>query len=753
MNITPQVAEFQIGSETIRIETGVLALQASGAVVVRAGETVVLVTATVSSNLRDLDFFPLTVDYENKMYAVGRIPGSFMRREGRASDSAILSGRVIDRQIRPLFPDGFRNDVQVVALPLSMDQIYQPDMLAMIGASAALSISEIPFAGPTAAVRIGLIDDNWVINPTYPEMEESLLDLIVAGTEDSINMVEAGAKILSEEKMLEAIEFGHAEIKKIIAEIKALAAKVGKPKMEPAYFQVNEELRSYVAGQIQTPIEQAMELAEDKERKQRMQVIQTELLQHLAALPDDSAIKALYKEQPKAIGHIVYGIEKKTMRKAILEQEKRIDGRKPDVIRELHSDVGLLARTHGSGLFIRGTTQVMSLTTLGSMSDAQPLDGTDPETMKRYVHHYNFPAYSVGEVRPMRGPGRREIGHGNLAERALLPVLPDERTFPYAIRVVSEVLSSNGSTSMASTCASTLSLMDAGVPIKDMVAGVAMGLIKEGDNYKVLTDIQGVEDHLGDMDFKVTGTRDGITALQMDIKVDGLSLEILKNALEQARQGRLHILDSMQQVLSAPRTDLSPYAPRIVVMQINPNKIGDVIGPGGKMIKKIVEELGVKIDIDDDGAVFIVTPDLEASKAAQEWILSITQEVEVGTTYNGQVVRLTTFGAFIQVLPGQDGLLHISKIPGRPRRIEDVFSMGDMVKVKVTEIDSQGRLNLSLDQEVEIKASAEPAGDRERGEYRPDRDRGGDRDRDRHSSRGGVRSGGGGGYRGGGGGR
>lgn len=746
---TPEVLEFEVGGETIRIETGVIAPNANACVTVSCGDAMVMVAATASDDPRDLDFFPLTVDYESKMYSIGRIPGGFLRREGRPPESAILTARVIDRQIRPLFPDGFRNDVQISSYLLSSDQSIQPDILCMIGASTALALSDIPFDGPTAGVRIGLIDDEWVINPTYEESEESDLDLIVAGTIDSINMVEAGAQMLTEDQLIEAMALGQAEITKIIEQINAFAAQFGKTKMEFTPYKVNEQILEFVKAEAQEGISAAMKIADNAARKAELKVIKAAVKDKISALDSESELAQLFASNPKDFGNSMYKVEKETMRAAVINEGVRIDGRKPDEVRPIFCKVGFVPRTHGSALFSRGNTQSMSLATLGSMSDAQPLDNVDPVESVRYMHNYNFPGFSVGEPKPLRSPGRREIGHGNLAARAVLPVLPSEEEFPYAFRVVSEIVSSNGSTSMASTCASILTLMDAGVPISDMVGGVAMGLIKEDDKFVVLTDIQGVEDHLGDMDFKVTGTKEGITALQMDIKVKGLSLEILKQALEQARQGRLHIIEKMAETIDEPRKELSPYAPRIITMQINPNKIGDVIGPGGKMIKKIVEETGVKIDIDDTGLVFIVTPDAESSKAAQDWILRLTQEAEVGKIYDGKIVRLTTFGAFIEVLPGQDGLLHVSKVPGRPRNIEDVFSIGETVKVRVAEIDSQNRINLALEQEIEI-----PEGgfeQREEREYRPrrDRDRGGrgrddrrrsndrgGRGRDRHSSRG-----------------
>lgn len=750
MRTEPEILEIQVGRDTIRFETGVIGLLTNSCVIVRSGENMTLVAATGSKEPKDIDFFPLTVDYESKMYSVGRMPGGFIRREGRPPETSILAARVTDRQIRPLFPDGFRNEIHIAIQLLSSDQEFQPDILGMLGTSVALTLSDIPFDGPTAAVRLGRLNGEWIINPTFQEVEAGELDLVIAGTEDSINMVEAGANIVSEDLMLEAIALGHQEIVKITQQIKAWREKVGKAKMEITPYQINEQVLAYVTAEAQGQIQAAMSIVDNAARAEEIKKIRKGLEEKIAALPDEDESKQLFAAHPKDLGNCFYKLEKQTMRQAILDEGKRIDGRTPEEIRPISCQVGFVARTHGSALFTRGTTQALSLATLGSMSDAQPLDNTDPVTSKRYMHHYHFPGYSVGEARPLRGPGRREIGHGNLAERALLPVLPSEMEFPYALRVVSEITSSNGSTSMASTCGSTLALMDAGVPIKDMVGGVAMGLIKEGDRYAVLTDIQGVEDHLGDMDFKVTGTRDGITALQMDIKIDGLPMEILSKALEQARQGRLHILDKMAEVISQPREDLSPYAPRIITMQINPEKIGDVIGPGGKMIKQIVEETGVKIDIEDSGIVFIVTPDSESAQAAQDWIKALTEEAEVGRTYDGTVVRLTTFGAFIEVLPKTDGLLHISKVPGRPRHIEDVFSLGEKVKVKVDEIDSQGRVNLALAQEVQVPVGAARSSDRgERGDRgdRGDRDRGdrgGPRDRDRRGG-GGNRSRNGGG--------
>ncbi|HEY9766752.1 MAG TPA: polyribonucleotide nucleotidyltransferase [Chroococcales cyanobacterium] len=696
--MTNQVHSFRhtLGEHEIVIETGRLAKQASAAVTVKCGDTVVLVTATLAKTPREgIDFFPLLVDYEEKMYAVGRVPGSFMRREGRASENAILAGRLIDRSIRPLFPAGFRTDVQVVSYVLSSDQSVQPDMLAMIGASAALSLSEIPFQGPIGGVRVGRKDGNWIINPTFVETEESDIDLIVAGTKDAVMMVEAGINIVPEKDVLEAIFVGHKAVQELVAWQEAFVAEIGLPKIEVKVDAFPAPLESYLAGQVPS-MQEAMRNPDKAERMEAVEKLGKNLLEELAKSEADSEIAVYLAAHPKASADILYWVEKKALRKLITEQGIRVDGRALDEIRTVTTEVGILPRTHGSGLFTRGQTQALSVVTLGSTGDAQKIDGLDPITSKRYMHHYNFPGFSTGEVKPSRGPGRREIGHGALAERAIVPVLPSAESFPYALRVVSEVLESNGSSSMASTCGSTLALMDAGVPIKAPVGGVAMGLIKEGDRFAVLTDIQGIEDHLGDMDFKVTGTTEGITALQMDIKIHGIPLEVMGKALEQARQGRLFILGKMMEAIGTPRSDLSPYAPRIITLKINPEKIGTLIGPGGKMIKRIVEETGVKIDIEDDGSVFITTSDAEAAKKAVAWVNSLTKEVEAGEVYMGKVTRLMNFGAFVEVLPGKEGLVHISQLDKeRVAKVEDVVKVGDMIPVKVTEIDNQGRVNLT----------------------------------------------------------
>jgi len=692
--------EFKVGTNTYVIETGELALQANGSVKISVGDTMVLVAATSSKSPREgIDFFPLMVDYEEKMYAVGKIPGSYHRRESRPPESAILTSRLIDRPIRPLFPEGFRNDVQIIATLISSDQVTQADVIAINGASAALAISDIPFMGPVAGVRIGWINNKWVIDPTYEQMDESSLDLVVVGTDDAILMVEAGANMLNEEMMLSAIEHGHKEIKKIVSAIKKFAEKVGKPKQkegEYKVFQPDQRLVDYVSENFYDKYSAAMHIAEKSERKENLTKVWDELKAHLDGLDDQTEIKQVYLENPKYLSMVKDKIEEKIMKNMVLKEKVRIDGRKNDEIREITSRVGLLPRAHGSGLFTRGQTQALSVATLGSAGDMQSLDEVNPEMEKRYLHHYNFPAFSVGEVKPMRSPGRREVGHGNLARRALIPVLPSDKEFPYTIRVVSEVLSSNGSSSMASTCGSTLALLDAGVPLKKMVGGVAMGLIKGEDDYAILTDILGDEDHLGDMDFKVTGTLTGITALQMDIKIRGISIEIMRDALEQARKGRIHILHKMMETISEPKPDLSPYAPRIITIKISVDKIGELIGPGGKTIKKIVEETGVKIDIDDDGTVFIVSNEKEASDKAREWVEKLTRVAKPGEIYDGRVTRITNFGAFVEIYTGTEGLIHISQLSDqRVRNVEDVVKIGQTLTVKISEIDSQGRINLT----------------------------------------------------------
>ncbi len=680
--------ETMVGGRKLVIESGKLAKQASGAVLVRYGDTAVIVTATASAEPREgIDFFPLTVDYEERLYSVGKIPGGFIKREGRPSESAILSGRLIDRPIRPLFAEGFRNDVQVVATVISVDQNNPPEIPAMIGASCALSISDIPFNGPIAGVRVGLIEGQFITNPTVEQQGKSDLNLVVAGTRDAVLMVEAGANELSEETMLDAISYGHEVIKEIVAFQDKIVAEVGKPKREIKLYDVDAELnrsvRAFATERLVTAVQNADKLTREEEIKK----VKTETAEHFAEI---------YPENQKEISYVLQKILKETVRKMITIDKIRPDGRKVDEVRPITCEVGLFARTHGSGLFTRGQTQVLSITTLGAIGDEQILDGLGVEESKRYMHHYNFPAFSVGETKPSRGPGRREIGHGALAERALVPVIPSESEFPYTIRVVSEVLESNGSTSMGSVCGSTLSLMDAGVPIKAPVSGVAMGLVKDGDHFTILTDIQGMEDALGDMDFKVAGTATGITAMQMDMKIAGITREIFTEALEQAKRGRTHIREKMMEAITQPRAELSPYAPRIITMEIDPEKIRDVIGPGGKIIKKIIEETGVSIDIEDDGKVFIAAVDVEAGQKAVRIIENLVREVEVGAIYPGKVTRLMNFGAFVEILPGKEGLVHISQLAReRVAKVEDVVKVGDEVMVKVTEIDRQGRINLS----------------------------------------------------------
>ncbi|CUH96140.1 Polyribonucleotide nucleotidyltransferase [Propionispora sp. 2/2-37] len=680
--------ETIVGGRKLIIESGKMAKQASGAVLVRYGDTAVLVTATASAEPREgIDFFPLTVDYEERLYSVGKIPGGFIKREGRPTESAILSGRLIDRPIRPLFAEGFRNDVQVVATVMSVDQNNPPEIPAMIGASCALCISDIPFNGPIAGVRIGLINNEFIVNPTVEQQESSDLNLVVAGTKDAVLMVEAGANQLSEETMLDAISFGHEIIKEIVEFQDKIVAQIGKSKREIKLYEVdadiNAKVREFAGDILATAVRHPDKLTREEEIKK----VKTMTLEHFATE---------YPENQKEISYVLQKMLKEIVRKMITIDKIRPDGRKVDEVRPITCEVGLLARTHGSGLFTRGQTQVLSITTLGAIGDEQILDGLGVEESKRYMHHYNFPAFSVGETKPSRGPGRREIGHGALAERALLPVIPSEAEFPYTIRVVSEVLESNGSTSMGSVCGSTMSLMDAGVPVKAPVSGVAMGLVKDGDHFTILTDIQGMEDALGDMDFKVAGTAEGITAMQMDMKIAGITREIFIEALEQAKRGRMHIRQKMLEAIQEPRKELSPFAPRIITMEIDPDKIRDVIGPGGKIIKKIIEETGVSIDIEDDGKVFIAAVDVEAGQKAVRIIENLIREVEVGGIYNGKVTRLMNFGAFVEILPGKEGLVHISQLAReRVAKVEDVVKVGDEVLVKVTEIDRQGRINLS----------------------------------------------------------
>lgn len=692
-----QTFELPFHGKQITIETGKMAKQANGSVLVRCGETAVLVAVTGSSQPRDgVDFFPLTVDFEEKMYAVGKIPGGFIKREGRPSEAAILTSRLIDRPIRPMFPDGYRNDVQIVATALSVDQDCQPNTLAMLGASAALCISDIPFNGPIAGVTVGLVDDKFIINPTIKEQEASILSLVVAGTKDAILMVEAGANEISEEQMLDGILFGHEAIKELIAFQEDITLKAGKTKRELVIYEPPADILAEISEYALDKIYSALHIHEKLEREAALNELRSSVV---------TIFGEKYPDNGKDISYIFQYLLKKTVRKTITVEKIRPDGRALDEVRPVSCEVGILPRAHGSGLFTRGQTQVLTVATLGALGDGQILDGLGIEESKRYMHHYNFPPYSVGEARPLRSPGRREIGHGALAERALIPVLPDEVEFPYAIRLVSEVLESNGSSSMGSVCGSTLSLMHAGVPIKSPVSGVAMGLVKDGEHFSILTDIQGMEDALGDMDFKVAGTAKGITAIQMDIKIDGINKEIFTQALEQAKRGRSFILGRMLETIETPNSELSKYAPRIITLQINPDKIRDVIGPGGKVIKSIIEETGVKIDIEDDGKVFIAAVDTTAAEKAIKIIQQLTAEVEVGKTYVGKVTRLMQFGAFVEVLPGKEGLVHISQLAlERVNKVEDVVNVGDEILVKVTEIDRQGRVNLSRKEVLQAKA-------------------------------------------------
>ncbi|MGA9227548.1 MAG: polyribonucleotide nucleotidyltransferase [Mesobacillus sp.] len=684
-----QSFSFDWAGRKLTVEFGQLAKQANGAVLVRYGDTAVLSTATASKEPKNLDFFPLTVNYEERLYAVGKIPGGFIKREGRPSEKAILASRLIDRPIRPLFADGFRNDVQVISIVMSVDQNCSSEMAAMFGSSLALCVSDIPFEGPIAGVTVGRVDGNFIINPTVEETEKSDMHLVVAGTMDAINMVEAGADEVPEEVMLEAIMFGHDEIKRLIAFQQEIVAQVGKAKREITLYEIDKELEAEVRGICEQDMLSAIQVQEKHAREDAIKEVK-------------NAVVARYEEQEvdadklKMVKQILDKIVKGEVRRLITEDKVRPDGRNLEEIRPLSSEVGLLPRTHGSGLFTRGQTQALSICTLGAMGDVQILDGLGIEEEKRFMHHYNFPLFSVGETGPLRGPGRREIGHGALGERALEPVIPNEKDFPYTVRLVSEVLESNGSTSQASICASTLALMDAGVPIKAPVAGIAMGLIKSGEHYSILTDIQGMEDHLGDMDFKVAGTSKGVTALQMDIKIEGLSRQILEEALQQAKIGRMQILDSMLATIQEPREQLSKYAPKIISMWIKPDKIRDVIGPSGKQINKIIEETGVKIDIEQDGTVFIGSVDEEMIQKAKKIIEDIVREVEVGEMYLGKVRRIEKFGAFVELFPGKDGLVHISELAEeRVGKVEDILKLGDEILVKVTEIDKQGRVNLS----------------------------------------------------------
>lgn len=692
MSQEKKVFKTEWAGRSLTIETGQLAKQANGAVLVRYGDTVVLSTAVASKEPRDGDFFPLTVNYEEKMYAAGKIPGGFKKREGRPGDEATLTARLIDRPIRPLFPKGYRHDIQIMNTVLSADPDCSPEMAAMIGSSMALSVSDIPFQGPIAGVNVGYIDGEYVINPTLEQKEVSRLDLEVAGHKDAVNMVEAGASEITEKEMLEAIFFGHEEIKRLVAFQEEVVEHIQPVKKEFVPVERDEELVKRVKSLTEEKGLKETVLTFDKQQRD----------ENLDALKADIATEFVDEADPEnellidEVYAILNDLVKEEVRRLIADEKIRPDGRKPDEIRPLESEVGLLPRAHGSGLFTRGQTQALSVLTLGALGEYQLIDGLGPEVEKRFMHHYNFPNFSVGETGPVRAPGRREIGHGALGERALRYIIPDTTEFPYTIRIVSEVLESNGSSSQASICGSTLALMDAGVPIKAPVAGIAMGLVTREDSYTILTDIQGMEDALGDMDFKVAGTKDGITAIQMDIKIDGLTREVIEEALEQARQGRLAIMDHMLQTIDQPRSELSAYAPKVEIMHIKPEKIRDVIGPGGKKINEIIDETGVKLDIEQDGTIFIGAVDQDMINRAREIINEITREAEVGQVYNAKVKRIEKYGAFVELFPGKDALLHISQISkDRINKVEDVLKIGDTIEVKITEIDKQGRVNAS----------------------------------------------------------
>lgn len=684
-----KVYTMDLAGSQLKVTIGKVAEQANGACLVQYGETVVLVTATSSSKPREgIDFFPLSVDYEEKMYAVGKIPGGFIKREGRPSEKATLSSRLIDRPLRPLFPEGYRNDVHIVATVLSVDQDHSPEIVSMIGSSIALCISDIPFDGPTGSVEVGFIDGKYVINPSEEERNKSLINLSLSGTESAIMMVEAGAQEVSESEMLEAILEGHEVIKEICSFIKEITNDIGKEKSDYEVFKADEEIVSKVKEYGQELLIDAIRQKDKVVRVEKTNAAKENIREHFKDLMEENAndIEAALEE-----------IEVTEVRRGILEDERRPDDRKLTEIRPLSSEVGILPRTHGSGLFTRGQTQVLSIATLGAISEEQVIDGLGDDKPKRYIHHYNFPGFCVGDTKPSRSPGRREIGHGALAERALIPVIPDSETFPYTIRVVSEVLSSNGSSSQASICGSTLALMDAGVPIKAPVAGIAMGLIEENEIIKILTDIQGLEDHFGDMDFKVAGTRKGITAIQMDIKVEGIKKEILEVALERAKVARFEILDHIATTIEKPREELSKYAPIIHMISIDPERIGEVIGVGGKIINKIIEQTGVKIDIDDDGRISILSDDDDKAKEAISIIEDIVKDIEVGEVYTGKVKKIVKFGAFVEIKKGTEGLLHISEIAHeRTKNVEDVLKVGDTVEVKVIDIsDETGKISLS----------------------------------------------------------
>ncbi|MGF1590244.1 MAG: polyribonucleotide nucleotidyltransferase [Pleurocapsa sp.] len=701
----------------IRLKVGLLAPQAGGSVLVQSGDTAVLVTATRAKGREGIDFLPLTVDYEERQYAAGRIPGGFFRREGRPGEKAILTSRLIDRPMRPLFPDWLRDDIQIVATTLSMDEDVPPDVLAVTGASVAVLLAEIPFYGPMAAVRVGLVGDDFILNPTYKEIKKGDLDIVVAGSPEGIVMVEAGANQLPEQDVIEAIDFAYEAIQELIQSQRELIKELGIEVVVPEPPEEDQSLNNFLRDRATQDIKQIL-CQYDFDKKARDEALdeikQTKILQAIAELPEDDPIAVAHTGDPKAVDKAFKTLTKKLMRGQILEDGIRVDGRKLDQVRPITSQVGVLPnRVHGSGLFRRGLTQVLSIATLGTSGDAQ--DTKDDMTIqdeKRYLHHYNFPPYSVGETRPMRSPGRREIGHGALAERALLPVLPSVEDFPYVLRVVSEVLSSNGSTSMGSVCGSTLSLMDAGVPIAKPVSGAAMGLIKEGDEVRILTDIQGIEDFLGDMDFKVAGTDTGITALQMDMKITGLSMDVIAKAIQQALPARIHILEEMLKAIDEPRKELSPYAPRLLTMKIDPDLIGMVIGPSGKTIKAITEQTGAKIDIEDDGKVIIAAVEAEKADMARKMIYNITRKLNEGDVYVGKVTRIIDIGAFVEILPGKEGMIHISQLAeGRVGKVDDEVAVGDEIVVKIRGFDQKNRLNLTRlgihpDEAAEARAAA-----------------------------------------------
>ncbi len=689
-----KIFKTQIGGREVIIETGKYCGLSNGSCLVRCGETAVLVNANMADKPRDgIDFFPLSVDFEEKMYAVGKIPGGYKKREGRASDKAILTSRLIDRPIRPLFAKGFYNDVSIVATCMSAEPDIAPEPLAMLGSSVALSISDIPFEGPTGAVVVGKVDGEYVINPNAEQREKSTMHVTVAGTSEAILMVEAGANEVTETEMLDAIMFAHEEIKKIVAFQNEIVKEIGKEKFKPELFTVSEQIKNDVEAYASEKVDYVLSTFNRQERQAREDELYEEVQNHFAE-------KYPEEEQVREINQAIYNLIKVKVRSRIVNDGVRPDGRKTTEIRPIWCEVGVLPRVHGTGVFTRGQTQALTTCTLGAMSEVQRLDGIDAdEEFKRYMHHYNMPPYSTAEARPLKSPGRREIGHGALAERALEPMLPSVEEFPYAIRTVSEILSSNGSTSQASVCGSTLALMDAGVPLKAPVAGIAMGLIKDTAQNKVvvLTDIQGLEDFLGDMDFKVAGTEKGITAIQMDIKIKGIDREILTTALEQARVGRLFILNKMLEVLPAPRKELSKYAPKIETFKVDPEKIGDIVGKAGKTINKIIEQTGVKIDLEDDGTVYILSPDAEMLKQAKEIILTIAEDAKVGQSYFGKVIKVTNFGAFVELGPTKEGMIHISKLSDkRVEKVEDVVKLNDVVKVEVIKVDEKGRIDLKL---------------------------------------------------------